>query len=159
VTFFEILRLAFFILVMVELAVIDIKLGLLPNRVIYPSMVIALVLNIISPETETVLSLVTGVSLAAFFLVVMLLLKQLGAGDIKLALLIGLMAGFPGGIIALFSGIFLGGLVAIGLVVSRVRKREDTIPYGPFLAAGTVFALIGTQCHIFDFLYSLPVLV
>jgi len=153
---FEVLRLGFFLVVLVTLAVIDIKHGLLPNKIIYPAVVVTLILNILSPVTNTGGTVITGICLAGFFLVTALLLKQLGAGDIKLALLIGLMAGFPGGVIALSTGIFLGGLAAVCLVVSRLRNRKDTIPYGPFLAAGTAFALIGMQYHIFDFLYTLP---
>jgi leader peptidase (prepilin peptidase)/N-methyltransferase len=155
----EIIRLVICVAVLAVLAVIDFKHGIIPNRIVYPAVIVILVLDVLSPDITAGRAAVTGLGLAGFFLAAALLLKQLGAGDIKFALLTGLMAGFPGGIIALFSGVFLGGVAAIILVVSGLRDRRDTMPYGPFLAAGAVFALVGIQCHLFDSLYLFPLQV
>jgi leader peptidase (prepilin peptidase)/N-methyltransferase len=152
---FEIVRLTLFCIILVVLGIIDMKKGLIPNKIVYPAIPVSIVLSVISDEIGIVNSLIGGVSVALFFVLAALLLRNLGMGDIKLGLLMGLMTGFPGGIIALVSGVFLGGLVAIILVITRLKNRKDTIPYGPYLAAGTIFTLIGMQFGIFDFLYAL----
>ncbi|NLE77537.1 MAG: prepilin peptidase [Chloroflexi bacterium] len=64
-----------------------------------------------------------------------------GAGDVKLAVFIGLAVGFPEVVFALLIGIFLGGLAALGylvyqLAVTRRYTPFAAMPYGPFLALG-----------------------
>lgn len=151
---FDLIRVLLFIAVLAVIAVIDMRRGIIPNKIIYPSIIITLVLNFVSGDIGIVNSLIGGISLAVFFVITALLLKNIGMGDVKLGLLMGLMTGFPEGIIALFSGIFIGGLAAIILVVSRLKDRKSSMPYGPFLVAGTVFTLIGMQSSMFDFLYN-----
>ena len=62
----------------------------------------------------------------------------LGAGDTKLALLIGAMAGMPGVFNALFFGVALGGLGALFYLTVLRRGRKEFMPYGPYLAAGAI---------------------
>jgi len=66
----------------------------------------------------------------------------MGAGDVKMAGLIGLVTGFPLVLIALFIGIVTGGLAAIMLLLFRKKGRKDLIPYGVFLALGPIATLL-----------------
>jgi len=62
--------------------------------------------------------------------------KWLGDGDIRLALLMGLLLTPTQLVIAIFMSYALGaciGLLAIGL---RIKKRTDPIAFGPFLIIG-----------------------
>ncbi|MBN2238702.1 MAG: prepilin peptidase [Dehalococcoidales bacterium] len=152
---YEILRIGFFVFVLLVIGYIDLRRGIIPNKIVYPAIIITGILNMFSEQISMINSLIGGVCLAVFFIIVSLLLKNIGMGDIKLGFLMGLMTGFPEGIIALFSGIFLGGMAAIILVVSRIRNRKSTMPYGPFLTAGAVFTVIGMQLSMFDFLYCI----
>ena len=63
-------------------------------------------------------------------------------GDVKLAGLLGLMAGFPLIFVALFIAIWAGGLVAVVLLVSGRKKRKEMLPFGPFLCIGGLAALL-----------------
>ncbi len=145
----EIISLLFFTGVLLFLALYDLRYRIIPNRVVYPAIIITLALSLLSPEIRFVTALVSGTTLAFLLLIPALLLKKMGMGDVKLAFLIGLMTGFPEGIIALFGGIFLGGLTAIILVLLRFKSRKDEIPYAPFLAAGAIVVLYGGQ-HIMN---------
>jgi leader peptidase (prepilin peptidase) / N-methyltransferase len=78
----------------------------------------------------------------------------MGMGDVKLAGLIGLMTGFPLAIIALFITIILGGVVALGLLLSGLRKRKDPVPFGPFICAGALIAIIWGRDLILWYLSS-----
>ncbi len=145
----EIISLLFFTGVLIFLALYDLKYRTIPNKVVYPAIIITLILSLVSPEVSTGMALVSGTALSLLLLIPALLLKKMGMGDVKLAFLIGLMTGFPEGIIALFGGIFLGGLVAIILVLLRLKSGKDEMPYAPFLAAGAIVVLLGGQ-HIMN---------
>ncbi|MEE8413137.1 MAG: A24 family peptidase [Dehalococcoidales bacterium] len=141
----EIFGLRLFTVILIYLAIYDLKKGIIPNRVVYPSIIISLILSILSPVTNALLSLLSGIVLAVLLLVAGLLQKKMGLGDVKLAFLIGIMTGLPGGIIALFSGIFLGGLAAIFLLLFKLKGRKDEMPFAPFLAMGAIIVLLGSQ--------------
>jgi leader peptidase (prepilin peptidase)/N-methyltransferase len=70
--------------------------------------------------------------------------RGFGLGDAKLALGVGALLGWLGwtAVVAGLLLAFLGsGLVAAGLLVTRRAGRRDTLPFGPFLVAGTLAAL------------------
>ncbi len=67
--------------------------------------------------------------------------EGMGGGDIKLLAMIGAFLGWKPALMAIMVGSFLGSLVGITLIAARVIKREDYIPFGPFLVCGAVVAL------------------
>ncbi len=60
----------------------------------------------------------------------------LGGGDIKLAAAGGLWLGWQGAFLALAVASWSGGLLALLLLLSGRRRRDDAIAFGPFLALG-----------------------
>lgn len=68
--------------------------------------------------------------------------EGIGQGDIYLGVLIGAATGFPLVFPALIIGIFIGGITAIALVISRRKKKKDMVPFGPFLSIGAMIAVI-----------------
>ena len=68
--------------------------------------------------------------------------RGMGLGDVKLAALIGLTTGFAGVIVAVLGGIILGGLAAAVLLLLRLKKRKDPVPFGPFLSLAAVITLL-----------------
>lgn len=145
----DLLRLSFFVGVLTFLSVSDLRRGIIPNRIVYPAMLATICLALISPEASIKMSLIGGAVLAGLLLIPAVLLKGVGVGDVKLAALIGLMTGFPEGIIALFSGIALGGLAAIVLLLLRIKGRKEEMPYAPFLSLGAIAVLLGEQYFLF----------
>ena len=79
-----------------------------------------------------------------------------GAGDVKLGAMLGIMVGFTPVLVALQISFIVGGVVAAALLVLRLRRRRDVIPFGPFLAgAGMVSlfwgqAIFGWYQHLFS---------
>ena len=72
--------------------------------------------------------------------------RGMGAGDVKLAGLIGLAAGFPAVIPSLLLACLGGGVIASILLASRRKRLRDTVPFGPFLAVGALARLLwGSQ--------------
>lgn len=130
--------------------VVDLEHLIIPNRVVYPGMLLALVFSGFWagfegfwPSAGVVNALLGGgVGLMLMLLPFLVFRNGLGMGDVKLAALMGLACGFPLVLVALTLGIVYGGLVAIFLLLLRVKGRKDAIPFGPFLAGGAVLTLL-----------------
>ncbi|MBI3742917.1 MAG: prepilin peptidase [Chloroflexi bacterium] len=85
-------------------------------------------------------SLLSGLASAAAFLAIYIATagRGMGEGDITLAAVMGFLFGFPGIVLALWLGIVVGGVIAIGLLVLRKKSRKDAVPFGVFLAVGAI---------------------
>jgi len=70
--------------------------------------------------------------------------RGMGFGDVKLGLLLGLVVGsrsFDLVLVALLLAGLLGALGGLALMV-RHRRRDVTLPFGPYLVAGAALALV-----------------
>ncbi len=83
--------------------------------------------------------------------------KGMGGGDLKLAVFLGLVFGFPNSIVVLMLSFLLGSLVGIILLVFKKRNFGQTIPFGPFLSLGGVITLFWGDL-ILDWYLALPFL-
>ena len=132
----------------IALLVIDLERGILPNSLVYPGMVAALFLSPFFLHQQDALhniasAVIGGLVGFGLFLVIALVSRGgMGEGDIKMAGFVGLATGFPGVLAALFIAILLGGLVAVALLVFKLRRTGQTVPFGPFLSAGAILALL-----------------
>ena len=74
--------------------------------------------------------------------------RGMGFGDVKFALVMGILLGWPRAGIALFLAFVLGALVGVILILVRVKKPRERIAFGPFLVLGTAIALVwGLQLY------------
>jgi prepilin signal peptidase PulO-like enzyme (type II secretory pathway) len=64
--------------------------------------------------------------------------KAMGDGDIWLAILIGLVTGYPGIIISLYVAFLTGAAMGVILILGRLKTLKSHIPFGPFLLLGMV---------------------
>jgi len=97
--------------------------------------------SLLWPGIGLVSALLGAVVGLAIFLVLQVLGRgSLGVGDMKLALLIGAMRGFPDVFNALLLGTLLGGLAAAFLLIVMRKGRKASIAYGPYLAAGAILS-------------------
>ena len=133
--------------------VIDIEYQLILDKVVYPGMGLALAFSPFYPALganageRVISSLSGGVAGLAIMLIPFLIARGgMGLGDVKMAALVGLATGFPKVFIALFLSIITGGLVAVALLTLGLKKRRQPIPFGPFLAVGTMATIVwGSQ--------------
>lgn len=116
--------------------VYDLKHYIIPDKVIYPAIIIAGIFNF-------QFSILSAIGAAVFFAAIVLVSygRWMGIGDIKLAFLMGLILGFPNILVALFLSFFIGAIIGIGLIISGKKKLKSEIPFGPFLVAGTIIAM------------------
>jgi leader peptidase (prepilin peptidase) / N-methyltransferase len=74
--------------------------------------------------------------------------RGIGFGDVKLELLLGLLNGFPGTIFALYVAFLTGAFIGVILILIGKKKWQSKIPFGPFLIAGSIIALIFNNVFI-----------
>ena len=154
----ELALIAFYASVFIAIGVIDLERGLILNKIVYLMAVAAIIIlaldsllpgarlfgdRIFLPE-PSILSGVIGGAIGFTFLWMPAIIssKGMGWGDVKMAALIGLVTGFPLVLVALLMAIILGGLTAGLLLLLKIKKRKDAIPFGPFLSLATIATLI-----------------
>lgn len=75
--------------------------------------------------------------------------RAMGDGDIWLAALIGLVVGYPGILIALYTAFLTGAIVGVILILGRFKTLKSHIPFGPFLLLGMVVTLVWQKDLLF----------
>ena len=135
---------------LVALACTDLEHFLLPVRIVYPVLgLLAGLLFLAAAATGEWRHLLTAVACAAlwfgaFFAINAINPRLLGFGDVRLVLIVGLGLGWLGVrfvFVGLFISSFLGALIGIVLIAIKRVDRAKPIPYGVFLALGTVIAI------------------
>jgi leader peptidase (prepilin peptidase) / N-methyltransferase len=131
---------AFFCAVLVAISAIDLEHRIIPNRIVLPAFVVVLAANtLLVPSPRWALA-AFGAS-GFLFAAALIYPAGMGMGDVKLALLMGAALGKTVAV-ALMAGMLVAmipGLVLFARHGSKARKMG--IPFGPFLAIGSVVAL------------------
>ncbi|MEA3292911.1 MAG: prepilin peptidase [Patescibacteria group bacterium] len=138
--------------------VYDLKYYLIPDEIIYPSIIFVFLYQIIFNFHLLNISylILSGLGAAMFFLIIFLISrgKWMGFGDVKLAFFMGVLLGFPKILIALFMAFFLGAIIGIGLIMLSKKTLKSEVPFGPFLITGTFIALFWGE-YIFNWYFNL----
>lgn len=137
-----------FAAVLVLLAVVDMEQRRVPNVIVLPATVVALIL---ARQDGQLASAAAGAGLALVgFLALFALGRRLygpgalGLGDVKLATFIGAVVGLERMPEALLLGVMLAGAAAAFLLVTGRIRRGDSLAYGCFLAlAALIFVGAG----------------
>jgi len=66
----------------------------------------------------------------------------MGVGDIKFAAALGLWLGWKCLLLALLLSFILGGISGFLLLIFKLKKRKDFIPFGPFIALGSLISML-----------------
>jgi leader peptidase (prepilin peptidase)/N-methyltransferase len=140
-----------FVAGIIALAAVDLERYLLPRAILYPTLaLVAAALGIAAVVTDHWGRL--GVALACsaaifalFFLLHFARPGWLGFGDVRLAALLGLALGWMGPwylVLGLIAANLAGAAVGIALMMKGEASATTRLPYGLFLGAGCVSALL-----------------
>lgn len=142
-TFLGWMRNLVFACILLIVFVYDFRWYLILDKVTIPAMVFAFLANIILGVTwqGMLLSAIIGL---AFFLIQFLVSKGrwIGGGDLRLGFLMGLMLSWPNIIVGLMLSYFIGAIFGSGLLLFKKKKFNSQIPFGTFLAVGTLIAML-----------------
>jgi leader peptidase (prepilin peptidase) / N-methyltransferase len=127
---------------LVPMAVIDIDLKIIPNKLTAPAAVLALALGaVLEPSYLPEQLAACGGALIFFLLPTLIHQKGMGMGDVKLVAVLGLYLGravAPAIFIALILGVVVGAAIIAMKGMSDGRRTK--VPFGPFLAVGALVA-------------------
>ncbi len=142
-------------LVLALVFVVDLEHRLIFNSVTYPCMLLSLLVGGFlygrsftgGLQNSLAGGLFAGGLFLALYVLAALLYRRddaLGFGDVKLALLIGLMVGWPNAVAAMLLGSVAGGVIGVFLMVRR-RSGRATMPYGTALGIGAIISILWLQ--------------
>ncbi|MBN2653838.1 MAG: prepilin peptidase [Nitrospirae bacterium] len=158
----------FFISAMILIAFIDIDFQIIPDVVTLPGIIIGIAgASTLVPDPFITPSLssinlfqtqlpygyqfiITGLQNSIFglllggglyYLIAILSRGGMGGGDIKMMAMVGSFMGWKAVLLTTFCGSLAGSLLGIFLMIFRGKGRKTKIPFGPFLAAGSLITL------------------
>jgi leader peptidase (prepilin peptidase)/N-methyltransferase len=136
---------------LLALACIDVELLVLPKLIVYPTLALVaasllLAASVTGHWHDLLTAVIYGVGwFVAFFALNALNPRYLGFGDVRLAPVLGLALGWLGWkyvILGFFAANFFGALIGVALIATKKAHLDQPVPYGVFLALGTVFAVL-----------------
>lgn len=138
---------------LIALAIYDAKWFLLPNKILHPTLIGVFILTLAQFIAGRSLSQaidIIGATLvtSGLFLVLFYISKGkwIGGGDISLGLLTGLLIGSTvNAMLSLFIASILGLIFSIPGLANKKLSAKSKIPFGPFLIAGAIIAVLWGQ--------------
>lgn len=88
-----------------------------------------------------------------FIFLIVITTGGMGEGDIEIATICGLFLGVKGIIITLFLSIIIAGIIAISILLFKLKDKKDAIAFGPYLAIGAIISITFFN-HIFQWYVS-----
>jgi len=117
--------------------VYDLKHFLIPDKIVYPGMVVAIIYQIFNYSNIYWLFAGLGAGLLFYLIYAVSRGKWLGFGDVKLVIFLGLFLGCPLTGLALFFSFIIGAIIGIGLIIFKGKGLKTQVPFAPFLVLGT----------------------
>jgi leader peptidase (prepilin peptidase) / N-methyltransferase len=142
---------------LVALTVIDLERQILPDVITLPGIVAGVLASVVTGRVSWATSLLGVVVGGGLFLVIILASGGgMGAGDMKLAAMLGAFLGWQVVLVSILIAVVGGGVLAVGVMASGRRGRKDPIPFGPFLAAGGAAGLFYGETMVQWYLSAFP---
>ena len=129
---------------LVPLTLIDLDVRRLPNALVYPCAALGLVVGTaLDPGGEVERLIAGAIAFAVFFVAALAYPAGMGMGDVKLAGVLGLYLGREVAV-ALAAALLLALVVGLAIMARKgvAAGRRTAVPFGPFLAAGAVIAIL-----------------
>ena len=130
--------------------IIDYKLQIIPNRLnltIFEIGFIFAFLYGLSNVAITINMLLGMLAGGGIFLLITLVggffygKEAMGFGDVKLMGALGLYFGLSNIIIITLVSFLIGAILSIGLLVTKIKKSDEYIPFGPFIVIATFISM------------------
>lgn len=136
--------------ILIALFGIDLEHQILPNSITLPGIAAGVLLSTIAPPgvRDALIGIVLGGgALYAIAWAYYLWRREegLGMGDVKMLAMIGAFLGWKMVLVTLVLSSFSGALIGVGLIAFQRGNMKLALPFGTFLAAGAVAAMLVGQ--------------
>jgi prepilin signal peptidase PulO-like enzyme (type II secretory pathway) len=125
---------------LLAMSVIDIRMGIIPDEINIFLAVVGVLLTIVPGwQGSAVFGALIGAAVAGIFFALLIAItrgKGMGMGDLKLAIPLGLMFGWPGIVFMLAFSFIIGAVVGVFAIARGKSSMKSSLPFGPFLALG-----------------------
>lgn len=135
---------------LIALSWIDLRTKRLPREISYTTCLLGgpllVVAALVRDEPRRIVTMIGGAAIALAFMGILYVVSRggMGDGDVRLSPLLGGYLGWLGlGYVpvGLFLGFLFGSIVGVGGMILGKAGRKTALPFGPFLALGTVVAV------------------
>ena len=149
---------------LISVVVIDYKLQIIPNRLNLTMFEIGLIFTFIYGFFNTAISINMLLGMLAgggIFLAITLLggliygKEAMGLGDVKLMGALGLFFGLTNIIIIALLSFLIGAILSILLIVTKIKKMDEYIPFGPFIVIGALITIFVPYSVIINILLNI----
>lgn len=134
--------------------VIDYKLQIIPNRLnltIFETGLIVTFIEGMYSQSLAINNLLGGIIGAAIFLILTLVggaiagKEAMGFGDVKFMGALGLFFGWLNIIEVSVIAFLLAAIISISLIITKIKKTDEYIPFGPFIVIASFIVIIIPQ--------------
>ncbi len=135
---------------LISVVVIDYELQIIPNRLNLSMFEVGLIFAFLYGISNVAISLNMFLGMLAgsgIFLAITLLgglvygKEAMGLGDVKLMGALGLCFGLANTIIITLLSFLIGAILSIILLITKIKKTDEYIPFGPFIVLGTFITI------------------
>ncbi|QXE00563.1 A24 family peptidase [Terribacillus sp. DMT04] len=131
------------------LFVTDMKFMLIPNKILLfflPLFIILRVFTPLDPWWDSIIGAV--VAFVLLFLVILFSRGGMGGGDLKLFVVLGVVLGWKGVLLTFFLSSVIGAVISLVLLSTKVLKRKQAIPFGPYILLGALITYFHGEAMI-----------
>jgi leader peptidase (prepilin peptidase) / N-methyltransferase len=138
------LEYSFLFSLLLSISLIDFKTQLVDDRMILFGAAVIVIFELINKGfTKALLNNIYGAVIGAAVIgLIVFLTRGMGEGDIEIFALCGFVLGFKYTLLSLWLSFILGGVIAVSLLLLKIKKRKDPIAFGPYIALGSFIALL-----------------
>lgn len=131
-------------LIVLTIFIIDLEKRIIPDELSLFGLVLVFLILLLIDPSRLYVHLLAGFGVGVFLLLIYILTsgKGMGLGDVKLALFLGSLLGWPWTAVWLFGAFLTGAIVGSILILIKKISFGKQIAFGPFLILSLVITLI-----------------
>lgn len=143
---FESMGFLFLLCLLLAISFIDIDFRRIPNVMLGVGLGVGIILKLIDPAARTLQAwgdAGLGMLVGGGVMMIIYIAGRggIGAGDLKLMIMIGFFVGMPGVIKVMMIGFIIGAAYGLIMILTRRLTRKSMIPFGPFLSIGALIEI------------------
>lgn len=135
------LKTSLFMSLLIIISFVDIEHRIIPDKLVLTTIFFGLALIFIGDVSplNAILGMFTGGTL---LLLLAMVPNSLGGGDVKMMFGVGIFLGVTKTVYAIIFAFMVAAIISTILLLLKIKSRKDHIPFGPFLAIGSLIAYL-----------------